>query len=136
MVIVDTTVVTDYLNGVVTPQTAWFDREATRQRLGLVDLTVCEVLQGLRSHRDAGRVLSALREFEVHSTGGLELAVIAAGHYRDLRARGRTVRRTIDCLIAAFCLRDGHALLHTDRDFDAFEQVLGLTVVHPGTAGP
>ena len=131
MVVVDTTVVVDYLNGVVTPQTAWFDREATCQRLGLVDLTVCEVLQGLRSHSDATRVLSALREFEIHSTGGLELAVLAARHYRDLRSRGRTVRRTIDCLIAAFCLREGHALLHTDRDFDGFEELLGLTVIHP-----
>jgi predicted nucleic acid-binding protein len=131
MVIVDTTVVIDYLNGIVTPQTAWFDREATRQRLGLVDLTVCEVLQGLRSERDAARVLSALREFEIYSSGGLELAVLAAKHYRDLRSRGRTVRRTVDCLIAAFCLREGHALLHTDRDFDGFEELLGLSVVHP-----
>ena len=131
MVIVDTTVVIDYLNGVVTPQTAWFDREATRQRLGLVDLTVCEVLQGLRSDKDAARVLSALREFEIHSTGGLELAVLAAKHFRDLRSGGRTVRRTIDCLIASFCLREGHALLHTDRDFDGFEELLGLSVVHP-----
>jgi predicted nucleic acid-binding protein len=131
MVIVDTTVVIDYLNGIVTPQTAWLDREATRQRLGLVDLTVCEVLQGLRSERDAARVLSALREFEIYSSGGLELAVLAAKHYRDLRSRGRTVRRTVDCLIAAFCLREGHALLHTDRDFDGFEELLGLSVVHP-----
>jgi predicted nucleic acid-binding protein len=131
MVIVDTTVVIDYLNGIVTPQTTWFDREATRQRLGLVDLTVCEVLQGLRSERDAARVLSALREFEIYSSGGLELAVLAAKHYRDLRSRGRTVRRTVDCLIAAFCLREGHALLHTDRDFDGFEELLGLSVVHP-----
>lgn len=131
MVIVDTTVWIDYLNGVVTPQAAWLDREATRQRLGLVDLTVCEVLQGLSSEKDATRVLSALREFEIHPTGGLEVAVLAARHYRFLRARGRTVRRTIDCLIAAFCLADGHALLHSDHDFDAFEELLGLPVVHP-----
>ena len=131
MVIVDTTVLIDYLHGVVTPQTAWFDRETTRQRLGVVDLTVCEVLQGVRSDKDAARVLSALREFEIHSTGGLELAVLAAKHYRAMRARGRTVRRTIDCLIAAYCMREGHALLHTDRDFDGFEELLGLSVVHP-----
>jgi predicted nucleic acid-binding protein len=131
MVIVDTSVVVDYLNGIVTPQTAWFDREVRRQRLGLADPTVCEVLQALRSDRDAARVRSALREFEIHSTGGLELAVLAARHYRALRARGRTVRRTSDCLIAAFCLHEGHALLHTDRDFDGFEELLGLTVVHP-----
>jgi predicted nucleic acid-binding protein len=134
MVIVDTTVWIDFLIGVVTPETAWFDREVTRQRLGLVDLTVCEVLQGLSSEREAARVLAALREFEVHPTGGLDLAVAAAAHYRQLRRRGRTVRKTIDCLIATFCLREGHALLHSDRDFDDFEQALGLAVVHPETA--
>jgi predicted nucleic acid-binding protein len=131
MVIVDTTVWIDYLNGVVTPQTAWFDRETTRQRMGLVDLAVCEVLQGLRSDKDAARVLAALREFEIHPSGGLDLAVLAARNYRSLRARGRTVRGTIGCLIATFCLREGHALLHSDGDFDAFEECLGLAVVHP-----
>jgi predicted nucleic acid-binding protein len=129
MVIVDTTVWIDYLNGVVTPETAWFDREVTRQRFGLVDLTVCEIFQGLQSDREAARVLAVLREFEIHETGGLELAVAAAAHHRQLRARGRTVRKTIGCLIATFCIRQGHALLHSDRDFEPFEQVLGLVVV-------
>ncbi len=131
MVVVDTTVWVDYLNGVVTPETAWFDREATRQRLGLLDLSVCEILQGLESERDAGRVLAVLREFEILSIGSLDVAVLAARHYRFLRGRGRTVRKTIDCLIAAFCLHRGHALLHSDRDFDGFEELLGLAVVHP-----
>ena len=43
----------------------------------------------------------------------------------------RTVRRTVDCIIATFCLTRGHALLHKDRDFDPFEDELGLPVVHP-----
>ena len=41
------------------------------------------------------------------------------------------MRGTIDCLIATFCLTSGHALLHDDRDYDAFEEVLGLRVVRP-----
>jgi hypothetical protein len=58
----------------------------------------------------------------------------AAANYRTLRATGRTVRKTIDCLIATFCLRHGHSLLHCDRDFDPFEEVLGLRVIHPDAA--
>ena len=131
MVIVDTTVWVDYLNGVATPETDWLDEQMARQRLGLLDLMVCEVLQGLSTDRDAARVLRDLRRFEIFETGGTELAVDAARHYRLLRARGRTVRKTIDCLIASFCLRERHSLLHCDRDFDAFEQLLGLPVVHP-----
>ena len=131
MVIVDTTVWVDYLNGVATPETDWLDEQTTRQRLGLLDLMVCEVLQGLSTDREAARVLRHLRRFEIFETGGTELAVDAARNYRWLRARGRTVRKTIDCLIASYCLRERHSLLHCDRDFDAFEQLLGLPVVHP-----
>lgn len=129
MVIVDTTVWIDYLNGVTTPESTWLDREMTRRRLGLLDLMVCEVLQGLGTDADAIRVLRHLRRFEIFETGGIELSAEAARNYR--RQRGRTVRKTIDCLIATFCLRESHALLHSDRDFDAFEELLHLEVVHP-----
>jgi predicted nucleic acid-binding protein len=131
MVIVDTTVWIDYLNGVATPESEWLDRETTRRRLGLLDLMVCEVLQGLATDGDAARVLRQLRRFETFETGGVELAAAAARNYRQLRHRGRTVRKTIDCLIATFCLREGHALLHSDRDFDAFEELVHLQVIHP-----
>ena len=131
MVIVDTTVWIDYLNGLATPEAEWLDREAARRRLGLLDLMVCEILQGLPTDADATRVLRQLRRFEIFESGGVELAVAAAYNYRQLRRRGRTVRKTIDCLIATFCMREGHALLHADRDFDAFEELLHVQVVHP-----
>lgn len=131
MVIVDTTVWVDYLRGTSTPHADWLDRELTRQRLGLIDLILCEVLQGIASDQQAARVLRDLRQFEIFETGGVELAIAAARNYRHLRARGRTARKTIDCLIATFCLVGDHALLHSDRDFDAFEQGLALRVIHP-----
>jgi predicted nucleic acid-binding protein len=59
------------------------------------------------------------------------LAVASARNYRSLRAKGITIRKTIDCFIATFCIERKHALLHRDREFDAFEQHLGLRVVHP-----
>ena len=131
MVVVDTSVWVDYLRGTSTPQVEWLDREALRQRLGLLDLMVCELLQGVRSDEDAMRVLRYVKRFEIFETGGVDLAIAAAGNYRQLRHRGRTVRKTIDCLIATFCLREGHALLHADRDFNAFEELLGLRVIRP-----
>ncbi len=131
MVIVDTTVWIDYFRAASTPEVEWLDSRLTRQRLGLLDLTMCEVLQGLENDAQASRVARKLRKFAVFNTGGGELAEAAARNYRFLRSRGRTVRATIDCLIATFCLMEGHALLHCDRDFDAFEEHLGLNVVHP-----
>jgi predicted nucleic acid-binding protein len=131
VVIVDTTVWIDFLGGHATPEAAWFDRELTRQRLGLTDLVLCEILQGIPTEGEAARTLKALRRFEVFTLGGVELATAAARNYRALRTRGRTVRKTIDCIIATFCLVHQHSLLHRDRDFDPFEDVLGLQVVHP-----
>ena len=113
MVIVDTTVWVDYFRGLQNPQTDWLHEEADRQRLGLTDLILCEVLQGVRDET------------------GIPLAIEAARNYRTLRSHGHTVRKTIDCLIATFCLRQQHSLLHRDRDFDPFEKLLGLIVIHP-----
>jgi predicted nucleic acid-binding protein len=131
MVIVDTTVWIDYLNGVQTPQTDWVDTEVEKQRLGLTDLILCEILQGVKTNEQATEAQRELMKFEVMPMSGIELAVAAAQNYRKLRAKGRTVRKTVDCLIATFCLTNGFALLHNDRDFDPFEEILDLRVIHP-----
>lgn len=131
MTIVDTTVWIDYLRGAANPHTDWLDRELNRQRLGLTDLILCEILQGIGGDSTFTRVRRDLSRFEVFDTGGEAMAVAAARNYRLLRSRGHTVRKTIDCLIATFCLRERHSLLHRDHDFDPFEKHLGLRVVHP-----
>lgn len=131
MTIVDTTVWVEYLRGVRSPQVAWLETNLSRERLGLTDLILCEVLQGVSRDEQVATVQQELMRFEVFVTGGGELAVIAARNYRLLRAKGKTIRRTSDTLIATFCLLEGHGLLHNDRDYDPFEDVLGLVVVHP-----
>jgi predicted nucleic acid-binding protein len=131
MVIVDTTVWIDYLRGAENAETLWLDREMQSRRLGLTDLILCEVLHGVHERKGFLRVQAQLMRFQIFETGGGELAVAAALNYRELRYRGYAVRRTIDCLIATFCLATGNQLLHRDRDFDPFETVLGLKVLHP-----
>lgn len=132
MVIVDASVWIDYLKGTTTTQTEWLDSHLGTQRLGLMDISLCEVLQGVQNH-EAKRIRDYLLSFEVLPSGGTDLALAAAENYRSLRAKGITVRKTIDCWIASFCLREGYTLLHSDRDFEGFEQYLGLQVV--GRAG-
>ena len=131
MVIIDTTVWIDYLRGIVSKETAWFESELKRQRFGLTDLILCEILQGVPDENTARRVLRELSLFEIYNTGGEEMAVAAARNFRLLRQRGRTMRKTIDGLIATFCLRQGFSLLHCDRDYNHFETILGLSVIHP-----
>jgi predicted nucleic acid-binding protein len=131
MVIVDTTIWIDYLGGFQTIQTEWLERELGHQRLGITDLILCGILQGIRDERLFDVTLKELLKFEVFPTGGSEMAVATAQNFRRLRAKGITIRKTIDCWIATFCLLNGHALLHNDRDYEPFEDILGLQVVHP-----
>ena len=131
MVVVDTTVWIDYLQGVQNSETGWLDAELDRQRLAVTDIILCEVLQGVKDDEMARAVENLLLKFEVFENGGVALVRGAARNYRTLRKRGHTVRKTIDCLIATFCLSGGHSLLHRDRDFDPFEKFLELHVVHP-----
>lgn len=98
------------------------------QEAVLGDLMMVEVLQGIE--RDVDRDLVHHQFAGLHQLiiGGFEVAELAADHYRFLRTRGITVRKTIDTLIATRCILDRIPLLHDDRDFDAFERYLGLTV--------
>jgi hypothetical protein len=131
MTIVDTTVWIDYLGGTSNPHTEWLDRELDQRRLGLTDLILCEVLQGIRTESAFSRVRRELSKFEIFETGGEILAAASAQNYRLLRLHGHTIWKTIDCLIATFCLADGHSLLHRDHDFNHFEKHLGLRIIHP-----
>ncbi|MEQ1590647.1 MAG: twitching motility protein PilT [Gallionella sp.] len=54
---------------------------------------------------------------------------MATKNYRKFRRQGITIRSTLDCLIATFCIEHDFSLLHNDRDFIPFEQYLGLRVV-------
>lgn len=130
MVIVDTTVWIDYFRGIENAETEWLGHHVERQRLAVTDLILCEVLQGIRDPNEFILARNELLRFFVFINGGADLAVAAARNCRRLREHGYTIRKTIDCLIATFCLQEGHELLHRDRDFEPFESILGMRVVH------
>ena len=131
MIVVDTSVWVDYTRDLETLQTAWLETELGRNRLAITDLILCEILQGVRDDKEYRETRATLFQLEIFPTGGTNLALAAVDNYRKLRKKGLTVRKTIDCLIATFCILNGHSLLHSDRDFDAFEKELGLQVIHP-----
>jgi predicted nucleic acid-binding protein len=93
------------------------------------DVILLEVLQGARSEQHAAEIESNLRQFRLESMLDDELAVRAARHYRSLRERGTTIYKTIDLIIATFCIERGHQLLHEDRDFDAITKHLNLRII-------
>ena len=129
MILVDASVWIDALVGRSTGPARWLVSDVDRRSLGLTDLTLCEILQGARDDRHARQLHERLMAFSVFATGGGELAEEAAANYRRLRRLGVTVRNTVDLWIASYCIREGHSLLHSDHDYDAFEEHLGLIVV-------
>ncbi|MCU0521756.1 MAG: PIN domain nuclease [Anaerolineae bacterium] len=129
MMLVDTSVWIDYLNGVMTPQTDRLDAALGHEPICLGDIILCEVLQGFQRQDEFERARDALMALPIYTIGGVDLALRSAEAYRTLRRQGITVRKTIDCLIATFAMANGMALLHNDRDFDPFETHLGLRVL-------
>jgi predicted nucleic acid-binding protein len=129
VILVDSSVWIDYLRGNHSTPALLLDSLIDSERLLVGDLILCEVLRGVASERQAREVEAELRHFEVVPLVDPDLAVQAAAHYRALRARGITLRKTIDLLIGTYCMAHGHALLHADRDFDPMEAHLGLLVI-------
>ena len=93
------------------------------------DLILCDILQGFRTETEARFVERTLSRFEAVTLCSPELAVKAAANYRFLRTRGITIRKTIDVIIGTFCIERGHHLLHSDRDFEPMERLLGLRTI-------
>ena len=131
MILIDSTVWVDYFNGRITPQTNYLDSILTSVPILVGDLILAEVLQGFRQDADFEQARRALSKFEIVSMVSPDLAIQSARNYRTLRKKGITVRKTIDSLIATFCIENSHDLLHNDSDFDPYEQHLGLQVIHP-----
>lgn len=116
MIVVDTAVWADWFNGIDSPQVGRLDHAVDRQDAGLVPVVLTEVLQGFRADRDVLRARDLLLELPLltlDANGHVE----AARLYRRLRARGVTVRGTIDCIIAQTCITADLELLSTDQDF-------------------
>lgn len=97
-------------------------------RLVVPDLVLYEVLRGFRHERPMRQARLLLQTLSIEPCGGEDIALAAAGHYRHLRARGITVRSSIDVVVAAFCIERDYLLLHSDRDHDAIAAHRGLRV--------
>ena len=126
MILVDSSVWIDYFRGIPTPQTDRLDALLPTELLLMGDLILAEVLQGFSSERDFNQAKALLMALPIITLAGADIALQAARNFRQLRALGVTVRKTIDTVIATHCIENGIFLLYSDRDFDPFVEHLGL----------
>lgn len=131
MILVDSSVWIDYFNGMPKWQTDLLDHCLSNEPVIIGDLILAEVLQGFRFQKDFETAKDFLGVLPFRRIGGYDVAVQSARHYRTLRKSGITVRKTIDVIIATFCIMEDLVLLHDDRDFEPMETRFSLKVATP-----
>ena len=133
MILVDTSVWIDYLNGNESSQTNILDKALIDGSVSIGDLIFLEVLQGIKSEREYNKTRTALATLEQYEMFGHNMVEKCAENFRFLRKKGITIRKTNDVIIATFCIENNLPLLFSDRDFKPFVDYLGLISVNVKT---
>lgn len=126
MIMVDTTVWIDFFNNNLTPQVTSLENSLKNNE----DICICgviltEILQGIRDNSQYLRTKSYLENL-IFLPMNYSTFIKSAEIFRYLRKRGITIRKPIDCMIAAVSVENAVPLLHNDRDFDHIELFKGF----------
>lgn len=122
MILVDTNVWIDFLRGANSRERHALHRLIEEEEdISIAEIIFTEILQGIKEDKDFKRVKDYLLEFPIYRPKDIETYVKSAGIYRDCRKKGRTVRKTVDCIIAAICIENNLILFHKDSDFEFIE---------------
>ena len=129
MVLIDTTVWIDFFAGKSTPQVSVLELLLSEgEDVCTCGIVLAEVLQGLRDDRTYRKIKSYFGNL-IYLQMNQNAFVKSADMYRSLRKKGITIRKSLDCMIAAVAISHYVQLLHNDRDFDPIEKQCGLNVV-------
>ncbi len=126
MIVVDSSVWIDYFSGKKTPAAEKLDSLLGDTPVAAGDLMLVEVLQGFRTDSDFATARELMMSLTVVNMLNTSIALRSAANFRTLRKRGITVRKTIDTIIATYCIENNFPLLYSDRDFQPFRQHLSL----------
>jgi len=126
LIVVDSSVWIDYFLGAINPETERLERLLGTQPVAAGDLILIEVLQGFRAERDYQVAKALFEHVQLFEMLGVDMAIQSAENFRALRKRGITIRKTVDVIIATFCISKRLPLLFRDKDFQPFVEYLGL----------
>ena len=126
MIFIDSSVWIDYFNGNQTPETEKLDSILGSSPICIGDIVLTEVLQGFRNDKDFNAAKKLLNALDVVNVLNTSIAIKSANNFRALRKKGITARKTIDVIIATYCIENSIPLLHSDKDFLPFQKHLNL----------
>jgi hypothetical protein len=127
MILVDTSVWIDFLAGREIPHRHILRQLIEKEEdIGITEIILTEILQGIKDDAVYETTKSYLLEFPIIRPKGIETYLAASEIFRKCRKHGRTVRKTVDCIIAAITQENGLTLFHNDNDFAIIEKCIGL----------
>jgi len=126
VIFVDSSVWIDYFNGNITQETNKLDSILGSSPVCIGDIVLTEVLQGFRNDKDFNTAKEFLSSLIIVNVLDTSTALKSANNFRTLRKKGITIRKTIDVIIATFCIDNNIPLLYSDRDFIPFQEHLNL----------
>ena len=126
MVLVDTTVWIDFLSARSYPHVKTLENLIfNREDLCICGIVLTEVLQGIREDSEFRRTRDLFGNL-IFLPMGYFIFLRSAEIYRALRKKGITIRKAVDCMIAAVAIENNIPFLHNDKDFVPIEKHLGL----------
>jgi predicted nucleic acid-binding protein len=127
MILVDTSVWIDFLKGENSPERRMLHELIQNEEdLSLTGIVLTEILQGIREGKQLNTTRKYLLEFPIFEPKGITTYTEAARIFGVCRKKGRIIRSTVDCLIAAICLENDLPVFYRDRDFDIIQECTGL----------
>jgi predicted nucleic acid-binding protein len=126
MIMVDSSVWIDYFNGVDNLEVQYLDSILGVQYVFIGDLILTEVLQGFRNNKDYRNAKLLFSSIPIYQLSNKDIALKSTDNYRILRKQGITIRKTIDTIIATYCIENSTPLLFSDKDFYPFVEHLDL----------
>ena len=127
MILVDTSVWIDFLIGRESEHRHVLHGLIEREEdICITEIILTEILQGIRDDEVYEITKTYILEFPVIKPKGVETYIAAADIYRKCRKKGKTIRKTIDCIIAAIVKENNLTLFHKDSDFETIKECDGL----------
>ena len=127
MIVVDSSVWISHFYNVPHPEVEALRSIEAAETILMGELIFLEVSMGAKSEKNARDLEQSLGQFTSVTMLDRSTVEAAGVNYRQLRARGITLRSTVDLIIGTYCIEHRHQLLHRDRDFGHMQQ-LGLQI--------
>jgi hypothetical protein len=128
MILVDTSIWVDFFSKEPSLYKEELHRLIEEEEICLLDIVLAEILCGIREDREFEEVRELLLRLPIYSPKRVDTFITSAKIYRLCRKKGKTIRRVVDCLIAACCIERNFFLFHNDKDFDTISEVVRLRI--------